>query len=164
MGEGVLNFVCVSPTGKGARKFHFNIPDHDLWFPARYLQISNYYLTSSPLFPLLSLCLSLSSDRLAGLVVKASALGAKDLGFESRLWQDFSGSNHTSDLKVGTPVATLPGAWHYRVSTGTGPASVSIQWLGEVESLICNFYLSVVACKIVCADPSLRYTNMLLGR
>ena len=30
--------------------------------------------------------------------------------------------------------------------------------------MICNFYLSVAARKIVCADPSLRYTSMLLGR
>ena len=30
--------------------------------------------------------------------------------------------------------------------------------------LICNFYLSVVARKIVCADPYLRYSRMLLGR
>ena len=33
-----------------------------------------------------------------------------------------------------------------------------------MESLICSFYLSVAARKIVCADPSLRYTGMLLGR
>ena len=38
-----------------------------------------------------------------------------------------------------TPVATLPSAWRYRVSTGTGLCSVSILWLDEVESLICNF-------------------------
>ena len=59
----------------------------------------------------------------------------------------FSGSSPTSDFKIGTPVATLPGAWLKRVSTGTGFPSVSI--LGEVESLICNFYLSVAARKIV---------------
>ena len=29
--------------------------------------------------------------------------------------------------------------------------------------MICNFYLSVAVRKIVCADPSLRYTRMLLG-
>ena len=75
----------------------------------------------------------------------------------------FSGSSHTSDLKIGTPVATLPGAWRYRVSTGTGRPGVSILWLGEVERLICNFYLSVAAHKIVWADPSLRYTSLLLG-
>ena len=103
-------------------------------------------------------------DRLGGLVVKASASGAEDPGFESRLRRDFSGSSHTSDLKIGTPVTTLPGAWHYRVSAGTGRPGVSILWLGEVESWICNFYLSVAACKIVWADPSLRYTRMLLGR
>ena len=76
----------------------------------------------------------------------------------------FSGSSHTSDLNIGTPVATLPGAWRYRVSTGTGRPSVSILSLGEVERWICNFYLSVAAGKIVWADPSLRYTSMLLGR
>ena len=62
----------------------------------------------------------------AGLVVKVSALGAKDPGFESRLRRDFSGSNHASDLIIGTPVATLPGAWNYRVSAGTGRPVVSI--------------------------------------
>ena len=64
--------------------------------------------------------------RLVGLVVKASASRGQDPGFESRLRRDFSGSSHTSDFKIGTPVATLPGAWHYRVSTGTGRPGVSI--------------------------------------
>ena len=64
-----------------------------------------------------------------------------------------SGSSHTSDIKIGTPVATLPGAWRYRVSTGTDRPGVSILWLGEVESLICNFYVSVAARKLAWADP-----------
>ena len=51
-----------------------------------------------------------SLNHLVGLVVQASASRAEDPGFESRLLQDFSGSSHTSDLKTGTPVATLPGA------------------------------------------------------
>ena len=76
----------------------------------------------------------------------------------------FLGSSHTSDFKIGTPVATLPGAWLYRVSAGTGRPGVSILWLGEVESLICSFYLSVAARKLVWADPSLRYTSLFLGR
>ena len=38
----------------------------------------------------------------------------------------FSGSSHTSDLKIGTPMATLSGAWRYRVSAGTGRFDVSI--------------------------------------
>ena len=38
----------------------------------------------------------------------------------------FSGSSHTSDLKIGFPVATLPGTWHYRVSVGTGRPGVSV--------------------------------------
>ena len=65
-------------------------------------------------------------DCLAGLVVKASATTAEDPGFESRLQRDFSGSSHTSDLKIGTPVATLPGAWHCRVNAGTGWPCVTI--------------------------------------
>ena len=52
-------------------------------------------------------------------MVKASASGTEGPEFESRLRRDFSGSSHTRDLKIGTPVATLPGAWHYRVSAGT---------------------------------------------
>ena len=65
-------------------------------------------------------------DRLVGLVVKASASRADDPGFESRLRRDFFVSCHTSDLKIGTPVATLPGAWRCRVSTGTGRPGASI--------------------------------------
>ena len=66
------------------------------------------------------------SHRLAGLVVKAFTSGAEDPGFEFRLRRDFSGSSHTSDLYIGTPVATLPGAWHYRVGAGTGQPGASI--------------------------------------
>ena len=78
---------------------------------------------------------------LFGLVVKASTSKAEDPRFKSRLRWNL----------------------YYRVSAGTGQPGVSILWLGEVESLICSFYLSVAARKIVRADPSLRYTNMLLG-
>ena len=45
-------------------------------------------------------------------------------------------------------MATLPGAWNYRVSAGTGWPGVSMLWLSEAESLICNFYLSVAAHKL----------------
>ena len=66
------------------------------------------------------------THRLVGPVFKASASGEEDPGFESRLQRDFSGSSHISDFKIGTPVATLPGAWRYRVSAGTGRSGVSI--------------------------------------
>ena len=82
-----------------------------------------------------------SVHRFAGLVVRASASGAEDPAFEYHLRWDFPGSSHTSDL-TGTPVATLPGAWHNRVSTGTVQLGVSILWLGEVERLVCNFSVS----------------------
>ena len=65
-------------------------------------------------------------NRLVGLAVKTSTSRAEDSGFESRLRRDFSGPSHTSDLKIGTPVATLPGVWHYRVSAGTGWPGISI--------------------------------------
>ena len=64
--------------------------------------------------------------RLVGLVAKASASRAEDPGFESRWRRDFSGLGHTSDLNIGTPMATLPGAWRYRVSAGTGRPGGSI--------------------------------------
>ena len=73
-----------------------------------------------------------STDHLDGLVVRVSPSRAEDHGI-------FSGSSRTSDKKIGTPVATLPGAWHYVVGAGTGRPGVSILRLGEVESLICNF-------------------------
>ena len=75
-------------------------------------------------------------------VVKASASRATDPGLDSRLRRNFSGSSHTRDLKTGTPVATLAGAWQNRVSAGTGWPGFSILWLGETESLICIFFLS----------------------
>ena len=87
-------------------------------------------------------------------------------GFDSH-WchESFARSSHTSDLKTGTPVATMPGAWHYRVSAGAGWPFVSLLWLGEIENLICNFCLGVAAHTLVLwADPSLKYTCMLLGR
>ena len=98
-------------------------------------------------------------NHLVGLVAKASASRAEHRLFEFCLQRDFSESSHTSDLRIGTPVATLPGTWRYRVSAGTGRPSVSILWLGEVESWICNFYLSVAARKIVWAGQSLRCTK-----
>ena len=67
-----------------------------------------------------------SHNRIAGIVVKGSASEAEDPGFESRLRRDFSGSSHTSELKLDTIVATLPGAWRDRVSAGTGRPGVDI--------------------------------------
>ena len=44
-----------------------------------------------------------------------------------------------------------------RVSAGTGWPTVSILWLGEIASLIWNFYLSVAARTTVQAEPTLRH-------
>ena len=43
---------------------------------------------------------SIDSDRLVGLVVKASASRAEDPGFDPACDRDFSGSSHTSDQKL----------------------------------------------------------------
>ena len=78
-------------------------------------------------FTFIQIPMSEQRDHLIGLVVKASASEAEDPEFNSGLHQrDFSGSSHTSDLKIGTPVATLPGAWPHRVSPRTGWLGVSI--------------------------------------
>ena len=67
-----------------------------------------------------------TSDRLVGLVVRRPPRERKIPGSNPACGRIFSGSSHTSDLKIGTPVATLSGAWRYRVSTGTGRPGVSI--------------------------------------
>ena len=100
--------------------------------------------------------------RLVGWVVKASASRVNDSGFESCLrHENFLKVESHQWLKNGHSSGW--GTWRSRVSTKTGQPSVSRLWLGEVESLICNFYLNVAACKLVWTDPSLTYTSMLLG-
>ena len=73
--------------------------------------------------PMAALC---TPDRLVGLVVRRPPRERKIPGSNTACAGIFSGSSHTSDLKIGTPVATLLGAWRYRVSTGTGRPGVSI--------------------------------------
>ena len=64
--------------------------------------------------------------RLVGLVVRRPPRMRKIPGSNPACVGIFSGSSHTSDLKIGTPVAALPGAWRSRVSAGTGRPGVSI--------------------------------------
>ena len=71
-------------------------------------------------------CQPVPLDRLIGLVVRHPPRERKIPSSNSTCAGIFSGSSRTSDLKIGTPVATLPGAWRYRVSTGTGQPGVSI--------------------------------------
>ena len=86
-----------------------------------------FLLCSVPPLPVnvASVLTPLSAHCLVGLVVKVSTSRVEDLGFQSRLRWDFSGSSHTGDFKIGTPVATLPGTWRYRVSAETGWPGVS---------------------------------------
>ena len=85
----------------------------------------------------------LTCYRLVGQVVKESASRVADPGTDSHFRRgELPGWSDTSDLKTGLPVATLPCPWRYRGRAGTGWPGVSMLWLGEVESLTCNFYLS----------------------
>ena len=51
------------------------------------------------------------------------------------------------------------------VSAGTGELGVSILWLSEVESLICNFFLSLAAQYnfLSRSAPEIRPARMLLA-
>ena len=51
-----------------------------------------------------------SLNRLAGPVVKASDWREEGPRFDTRLRRDFSGSSQTSDFKIDTPEASLPGS------------------------------------------------------
>ena len=83
-------------------------------------------LIPPPPTPPLPISLSLTVDRLAGLVVRRQPRERKVPVSNPACAGIFSGSSHTSDFKIGTPVATLPGAWRSRVSAGTGRPGVSI--------------------------------------
>ena len=67
-----------------------------------------------------------TADRLVGLVVRRPPRERKIRGSNPACAGICSGSSHTSDSKIGTPVATLSGAWRYRVNAGTGRPGVSI--------------------------------------
>ena len=77
------------------------------------------HITAVLSFPLL--------NHLVDLMVKVSASRAADPGFDSGLRsEDFSGSSHTSDSKIGTVVATLPGALLHTVRAGASLPGLSI--------------------------------------
>ena len=67
-----------------------------------------------------------AGSRLIGLVGRRPPRERKIPGSNPTRDGIFPGSSHTSDSNIGTSVATLPGAWRYRVSAGTGRPGVSI--------------------------------------
>ena len=89
------------------------------------------------------------THRLVGLVVKASARERKIPGSNPVYDGIFAGLSHTSDLKklaLQWLPCQAPGVIGSLLGL-VGP--VSVYCLGEMESWICNFYLSVAARKIV---------------
>ena len=92
------------------------------------LHTVSYEVTTLPLtLPLLT---QWPSNRLVGLVVRPPPRERKIPGSNPACGGIFSGSSHTSDFKIDTPVATLPGAWRYSVSAGTGRPGASITVTG----------------------------------
>ena len=73
-------------------------------------------------------CASPPSHRLVGLVVRRPPQQRKIPGSDPACAGFcFQGSSHTSDLKLTLQcLATLPGAWRYRVSAGISRPGVSI--------------------------------------
>ena len=65
------------------------------------------------------------TDRLVGLVVRCPPRERKVPGSNPACAGIFLGSSHTSDSKIGTPVATLPGSGLGLV----GPVSVYCDWV-----------------------------------
>ena len=105
------------------------------------------------------------SDRLVGLVVKASAREREVPGSNPACAGIFSGSSHTSDLKklaLQWLSCQAPGVIGSALGL-VGP--VSVYWAWVIWKVWSAASISVWQhVKIVCADPSLRYTRMLLGR
>ena len=114
--------LCERLTSK--KELTFCVQDYNNWFQLSFSfdQSFRWYCAG-----LLSPCArSSKTDRLVGLVVRRPPRERKVPGSNPACAGIFSGSSHTCDLNIGTPVATLPGAWYYRVSTGTGWPGVSI--------------------------------------
>ena len=135
-----MYWTCLSSVGSSRKRPWSRVP--------RILSLPETPCSGAAIAQLV-VCWARCPDRLIGLVVRRPPRERKIPGSNPACAGIFSVSSHTSDLKIGTPVATLPGAWCNRVSAETGWPGVSILRLGEVESLICNFYLSVAVRKIV---------------
>ena len=115
-GAGLQQVFCCLTSSTARALFYYESDKTQLPFgPGAALSVSRCVSVSQ------AACVPLVY-RLLGLVVKVTALETKRLGFDSRFRHGcFPGPViQTSDLKMGTPVAALPGAWRYRVSVGTG--------------------------------------------
>ena len=103
-----------------------SVPSTATTFSSRFRTRLKFICPSKLTFHFQSKHLFCVQDRLVGLVVRRPPRERKIPGSNPACGGIFSGSSHTSDLNIGTPVATLPGAWRYRVSAGTGRPGVSI--------------------------------------
>ena len=106
----------------------------------------------------LLVCFFLAADRLVGLVVRHLPRERKIPGSNSACTGIFRGRviPVTQKLALQCLPCLAPGV----IGSALGLVSLVSVYCDWV---ICNFYLSVAARKLVWADPSLRYTRMLLG-
>ena len=131
--QSVYKYICLPSTpgilpypGSHAFVYFFLNPlaFTQAWAVSLSVPPPPFYLPVTPLpFTFTRSC---ALYRLVDLVVRRPPRERKIPGANPACGGIFSRSSHTSDLKIGTPVATLPDAWHYRVSTGTGRPGVSI--------------------------------------
>ena len=101
----ISSFVSFSSTEKKKMDRHLNMFIFVGTLLVFFFFSFFFALSPTPFYP--------PARRLVGLVVKVLASEAEDPVFESRMRRDFSGSSHTSGLKIGIPVATLPGGWYF---------------------------------------------------
>ena len=122
--------IPLSPNFPFLTPYHHHLTTHSLHHPIITSLPIPYTIPLSPNFPFLTpyhhhlisqslhhttiTLLPIPYDCLVGLVVRRPPREWKIPGLNPACAGIFSGSSHTSDLNIGTPVATLPGAWRYR--------------------------------------------------
>ena len=100
---------------------------------------------------LLFLCLS-PGDRLSGLVVRCQPSEWETQGLNPAFYRCFIPVTYTLVLVLRWQAPRVIGS-----VLGLADPDIRTLWLGEIASLIYNFFLSVASCTIVWADPSLSY-------
>ena len=110
-------------------------PQELCWFRFSFGLLFSVISVLPSLYVLSNPCSSPGLHRLFDTGGKGVHLESGRPGFDSHLRRgSFSKSSHVSDLKLGTPVATLPGTWRFTAGAGTGWPGVRRLWLGELDS------------------------------
>ena len=97
--------------------------------------------------------LTLTPHRLVGLVVTASSSRAADPGirFSTAPWEFFSGSSHTSDLKIGTTVVVTVAALKVAVAEVTARVTVVMVVVAMMMFVAVNMKVMVAVVVVATA-------------